>query len=1168
MPAPNELRLFLSSTFIDFQGERDYLSKKVFPALRRLCRERGVEFTEIDLRWGLTNEDAEQGRILGTCFEEVDNCRPFFIGLLGERYGWVPPIEELMKNPELRNQHPWLEAAMQQGPSATELEFRHGFLNHGFGETKPLVYFRSPAASSRVEGGTSTDDRSPTEDPRIKRLKEEVTASLGSVPVFHSPAELGTLIEHDLTALIERHWPASEKVSWIDEERAGHAAFAQSRRKGYVANPSLVDTMNAHLEQPESVLILTGESGSGKSSLLAHWAETLRNRDSKLFVIEHYVGVTAASTDPDTLMRRIVTEIRERTHSDDPIPPSSAELAQAFPSWLGRISEERMVILIDAINQFNTEGRFLIWLPDHVSSNVKWVISSTQSEALQRVRDHARALSHAWPEVAVKPITLPERRRVLRTFLAGFQKKLDPKQEDKIVKNKKSSSPLFLRTLLEELRLQGKHESLDRFIKHYLASSDIPDLFSRILERVEQDYGADEVRALLTRIWAAPHGLAESEIIESSQLDRAGLSLLLHAFDYHLIRLQGRLSFFHDHLRQAVEGRYLDTTPKKQDAWVELASYFRSAEPSSIKALSQPWLWRRAERWQQLKQTLLDVALLPYLTEGSRSYDLLGYWLELEKRQAQENANASKENGAAKSAKWNIDVVAEYEAAIADNASALDAAMERDMLYALGLFFRNAGWHAGAVSMATKALALYNEDQLNDQSSAHDGSSAHDRSYDDPDTLARITDLYLELGKAYLDMSDLKNASQTLNKAMQLQSGDETNFDIRQINVRDEYARLLKEEGKYQEAERVARVTLKAAIERFGPKDSTVQNQMRLLAEILAFEAKYPEAESLYRDVLKSIEASLGSESLDAGYYLNVLANFLRQTGGDYEEARQLFERAVAIIESRLGKNHPDLSTLLRNFATLHSRNGNWEQAEPLFLRSLAIDEVAHGPEHPKTAASLNNYAGMLYRQGKYDLAENPYRRALDIKLKVLGKNHPETAFSFTNLGNLLRRQGNYQEAEECYARALEIQMATLGPMHEVTGQTLEAYGRFMRIKGDLPSAEDFLIRSYNARKECFGPEHHDTIFIALALVLVLLEQAPRDTDKAEQRELDSLPAFAERAKSIVNEVIKSAGSDGFIIVADEVLKLLGENRAIGDEIRRKFENLVNGSLKTSHKIL
>ncbi len=620
MSASNELRLFLSSTFIDFQGERDFLAKKVFPALRRMCRDRGVEFTEIDLRWGLTDEDAEKGRIIGTCLEEIDSCRPFFIGLLGERYGWVPSVDELTKNPELRNDYPWIEAAMQSGQSATELEFRYGFLIEGLDETTPLVYFRS-----------STDPSE--EDPRITRLKSEVSGKLGDVPIFHSPAELGALIERDLQRLVEHYWPLSEKESWLQEERVGHAAFAQSRRKGYIANPTIIDSLNAHLDRDDAVVVVTGASGAGKSSLLSYWAESLRERDQNLFIVEHYIGVTAASTDPDTLMRRIVEEIKDRTHSEDPVPQSASELQQAFPSWLGRMSGERMLILIDAINQLNTEGHFMAWLPEHVQSNIRWVISATNSTALDRLRDRARILGHSLPEVPVKPITIPERRRVLRTFLASYQKKLDRKQEEQIIKDSKTASPLFLRTLLEELRLQGKHESLNRFIEHYLSSSNIPDLFSRILERIEHDYGAMEVRTLLQHIWAAPHGLSESEIIESSDLDRASLSLLLHAFDYHLIRVKGRLSFFHDHLRQAVEGRYLDQPAKKRDAWVQVASYFKTAEASSIKAQSLPWLWNRAEDWPMLKESLLDISLVPYYTEGSRSYDLLGYWNILEREE-------------------------------------------------------------------------------------------------------------------------------------------------------------------------------------------------------------------------------------------------------------------------------------------------------------------------------------------------------------------------------------------------------------------------------------------------------------------------------------------------------------------------------------------------------
>ena len=43
---------------------------------------------EVDLRWGITDE--QKGEVLPICLAEIERCRPYFIGLLGERYGWVP----------------------------------------------------------------------------------------------------------------------------------------------------------------------------------------------------------------------------------------------------------------------------------------------------------------------------------------------------------------------------------------------------------------------------------------------------------------------------------------------------------------------------------------------------------------------------------------------------------------------------------------------------------------------------------------------------------------------------------------------------------------------------------------------------------------------------------------------------------------------------------------------------------------------------------------------------------------------------------------------------------------------------------------------------------------------------------------------------------------------
>ena len=47
--------------------ERDLLVKRVFPELRRKCAERLVTFTEVDLRWGITQEQAAEGQVLPLC---------------------------------------------------------------------------------------------------------------------------------------------------------------------------------------------------------------------------------------------------------------------------------------------------------------------------------------------------------------------------------------------------------------------------------------------------------------------------------------------------------------------------------------------------------------------------------------------------------------------------------------------------------------------------------------------------------------------------------------------------------------------------------------------------------------------------------------------------------------------------------------------------------------------------------------------------------------------------------------------------------------------------------------------------------------------------------------------------------------------------------------------
>ena len=121
-------------------GERDELMTHAWPERRRFCRERQVELVEVDLRWGIAEEQSTRKETLKLCLDEIRACRPFFIGLLGERYGWVPGDDAFAA--DRKEEQPWLKDL--HGKSVTELEIPPGVLNNPEMAGRAFFYFRDP----------------------------------------------------------------------------------------------------------------------------------------------------------------------------------------------------------------------------------------------------------------------------------------------------------------------------------------------------------------------------------------------------------------------------------------------------------------------------------------------------------------------------------------------------------------------------------------------------------------------------------------------------------------------------------------------------------------------------------------------------------------------------------------------------------------------------------------------------------------------------------------------------------------------------------------------------------------------------------------------------------------------------------------------------------------
>ena len=261
----------------------------------------------------------------------------------------------------------------------------------------------------------------------------------------------------------------------------------------------------------------------------------------------------------------------------------------------------------------------------------------------------------------------------------------------------------------------------------------------------------------------------------------------------------------------------------------------------------------------------------------------------------------------------------------------------------------------------------------------------------------------------------------------------------------------------------------------------------------LKSKANYKEAEPLLRRALAINESNLGPNHPEVARTLSNLALLLQDTNR-LPEAEPLCRRALAISEASLGPNHPEVAIYLNNLASLLQAANRLSEAEPLCRRALAIDEASLGPNHPNVAIYLNNLAELLRATNRLSDAELVFRRALAIDEASLGPNHPNVARDLNNLAQLLKATNRLSEAEPLSRRALAIDEASLSPNHPDVVRDLNNLAELLRVTNRLSDAEPLFRRAVSIFESSLGPDHPKTLTVRKNLELLLAEQGKAKT--------------------------------------------------------------------------
>lgn len=577
------IRVFLSSTFRDFEDERELLVKKVFPELRRKCRARQVELIDVDLRWGISEEQAQQGKVLPICLAEIDRSRPYFIGLLGERYGWIPKPNQY--DPSILKEQPWLNEH-RGNKSFTELEILHGVLNNPKMAGQAFFYFRDSKWAKRKGG----DYLAGAEDEREKlvALKERIRKSqFPVVENYKNPEALANRIREDLWKLIDEAYPESEVPDALTLERMQHEIYSASRRGLYIGGEIYFSALNKVMKakQPKPILV-SGSSGSGKSALLANWSRLYASEHPKAIVLEHYLATGADSSEATNMIIRLLKEFSRITGEELVLEGDPRNALHIFEEWLGKAGAfaqqegGELVVILDGLDKM-TGGSGLEWWPRELPEGVGLAVSCLHGSIFDMIFHRM-----TWDQITVVPLGHDDCQAIIR-YLEKFGKPLPLDLVELVLQHRLCGNPLFLRSLLEEMRVFGVHEKLKQKLEHYLVSETIDELFERILERIEIDNRPADVRAVLEVLWATKESIAQDELLEISGLPPAVWAPIHIALDDSIIGEGGRFSFGHDYLRKAVEDRYLNLPEDRHSIQKRMAAFCAHAMTGGRKEVSR-----------------------------------------------------------------------------------------------------------------------------------------------------------------------------------------------------------------------------------------------------------------------------------------------------------------------------------------------------------------------------------------------------------------------------------------------------------------------------------------------------------------------------------------------------------------------------------------------------
>lgn len=504
------IRVFISSTFIGMEKERNYLMQHVFPRLVHLAAKRHVSVSPLDLRWGISKESAERGEVVKTCLREIQNTHPFFIGILGSRYGWTPSFEEISNDPETLQEFPWLKDDVRNGLSMTEIEMQFGVLRE---KEKVNAYFYYKPFSYE------------SNDKQVELITAIRNDTRYELKEYSNEIKLGELVERDFLQLLDMLYPIKQ-LDEFHEILNTQEHLITELSEGFVGRDLELNQIDQFVRsRKENALAIRASKGIGKSSILATWIK-YHKFDNNL--ISYFPTQVAGDKDAHKIQQYILDRLSQISGKQYNI---ESNIYDAIKDAIDEIScKTPLLIIVDAVDTISINQEIdknLSWLP-LANENCKVIVSYSE-EIFDDVM-----IRRGFNFLQVNPLRDIIKLELINNYLKPFGKSegLTDIDRNRIASNNKSNNLHLMYMALNEMVYNCTIDDIPTYLDSYTCAQDSSEFKKDVIMRMQTKYNKLFLAKTLSPILCSRNGLTEPEILAISNVSQLEWSQFYCAYSF------------------------------------------------------------------------------------------------------------------------------------------------------------------------------------------------------------------------------------------------------------------------------------------------------------------------------------------------------------------------------------------------------------------------------------------------------------------------------------------------------------------------------------------------------------------------------------------------------------------------------------------------------------